>query len=117
MTLLRKLIKITALTLAVIVGVILLVDTDEDTEKNQPQKTAIAPVAILSVDKITLLKKEALRGDPDAQYNLAYLYENGIGVEKDEAKALELYRQAANQGHPLAQDSLEAKSPSKKVEP
>ena len=58
-------------------------------------------------DKIARLQREAQQGSPDAQYELAYLYENGIGVAKDEAKALELYQQAADQGHPAAKTNLD----------
>jgi len=35
-------------------------------------------------DKVTQLQREAQEGDPDAQYELAYLYENGLGVPKSE---------------------------------
>ena len=58
-------------------------------------------------DKIARLQREAQQGSSDAQYELAYLYENGIGVAKDEAKALELYQQAADQGHPAAKTNLD----------
>jgi TPR repeat protein len=64
-------------------------------------------------DKVTQLQREAQEGDPDAQYELAYHYENGLGVPKNEAKALELYQQAADQGHPAAQDNINAMSKSK----
>ncbi len=67
-------------------------------ESNTPSETE---------DKIAQLQREAQQGSPDAQYELAYLYENGIGVAKDEAKALELYEQAAAQGHPAAQTNLD----------
>jgi len=33
-------------------------------------------------------------------------YDNGIGVEKDEQKAVEWYQKAAEQGHAKAQNSL-----------
>lgn len=39
-----------------------------------------------------------------------HLSENGLGVPKDEARALELYQQAADQGHPAAQANIDARS-------
>jgi len=39
---------------------------------------------------------------------LAYRYENGLGVPKDETRALDLYQQAADQGHPAAKNNLDA---------
>ena len=65
-------------------------------------------VSTVPEDKIAQLQREAQEGDPDAQYELAYLYENGLGVPKDETRALELYQQAADQGHPAAQANLDA---------
>jgi uncharacterized protein len=41
------------------------------------------------------------------------IYENGLGVPKDETRALDLYQQAADQGHPAAQANLDALSNSK----
>lgn len=38
----------------------------------------------------------------EAFYNLGYLYENGLGVPKDAAKAASLYSQAAGKGNPSA---------------
>jgi uncharacterized protein len=40
-------------------------------------------------------QKAADQGDANAQYNLALCYEDGIGVEKDDKKAVELYQKAA----------------------
>jgi TPR repeat protein len=42
------------------------------------------------------IRKLADKGDPAAQYDLAYCYEYGIGVEVDLHKALALYRKAAS---------------------
>jgi TPR repeat protein len=41
-----------------------------------------------------------------AQYNLAYLYIHGYGVEKDDSVALELMNKAANKGNPEAKKYL-----------
>lgn len=42
----------------------------------------------------------------DAQFNIAILYLEGAGVPKDEAKAAEWFRQAADRGEPQAQYRL-----------
>ena len=46
------------------------------------------------------------RGDAAAQYNLAGMYENGLGVVKDDKAAVVWYRKAADQGHARAQNKL-----------
>ena len=48
----------------------------------------------------------AERGDPEAQYNLAVLYEQGRGYPHDPAQAAEWYRKAAEQGFTQAQYNL-----------
>lgn len=50
--------------------------------------------------------KEAKYGDADAQYALAWMYQNGRGVPKDEKIAAQLYTMAAEQGHVRAKESL-----------
>jgi len=44
--------------------------------------------------------------DPEAQFALAKKYDTGDGVAKDEAKAVEWYKKAAEQGHAKAQFNL-----------
>ncbi|MGQ0565398.1 MAG: caspase family protein [Gemmobacter sp.] len=44
-----------------------------------------------------LLTRAAAAGSPEAQFELAKLYEQGIGVEPDPVRALDLYQQAAAQ--------------------
>jgi len=48
----------------------------------------------------------AHKGHADAQYNLAYLYEAGQGVEQDLREAIRWYLAAAEQGHADAQVNL-----------
>ncbi len=48
----------------------------------------------------------AIKGDPDAQFNLAQAYRFGRGVEIDMKQAEDWYRKAANQGHFQAEDNL-----------
>ena len=45
-------------------------------------------------------------GDPRAQYNLAVLYDKGLGVAQSDAEALRWYTRAAEQGEPRAQYNL-----------
>jgi TPR repeat protein len=98
-----------AVTIVLTTAISIIACTEKGEDSNQAE-TAISTVA---EDKINQLQREAQEGDPDAQYELAYLYENGLGVPKNETKALELYQQAADQGHPAAQTNLDAMSKSK----
>ena len=50
--------------------------------------------------------KAAELGDADAKYELARLYEFGIGVEKDEGKAIHFLEEAAIGGHSSARRTL-----------
>ncbi|NOX83728.1 MAG: sel1 repeat family protein [Alphaproteobacteria bacterium] len=45
-------------------------------------------------------------GDADAQHLLGYIYENGLGVPRDMARALAYYSKAANQGQADSQYAL-----------
>ncbi|AVO37672.1 caspase family protein [Pukyongiella litopenaei] len=49
------------------------------------------------VEAVSFLERAAAAGSPEAQFELAKLYERGTGVPVNEARALELYRAAANQ--------------------
>ncbi len=51
-------------------------------------------------------KAAARAGDPVAQYEVARMYFEGIGVEQDPAQAIEWATKAANQGEPYAQFTL-----------
>ena len=51
-------------------------------------------------------RKAAETGFVPAQYNLACLYENGLGVKQDFAQAAVWYRKAADQGDPESQNNL-----------
>lgn len=50
--------------------------------------------------------KAAEQGDAVAQYNLSFLYDEGLGTEKDPAKAAEWLIKAAEQGYADAQFNL-----------
>jgi TPR repeat protein len=105
-----KQINLIAIATVVTTAILLVACTEEAADSNQAEITVSS---VVTEDKIAQLQREAQEGDPDAQYNLAYLYENGLGVPKNETKALELYQQAADQGHPAAQNNLDAMNTSK----
>ena len=48
----------------------------------------------------------AVRGDEVAQYNMGVLYDSGLGVPVDKARALIWYRKSADQGFALAQNNI-----------
>jgi len=48
----------------------------------------------------------AEKGDADCQFNLALMYEQGMGIEKDEKEAVVWYRKSAEQGNSNAQFNL-----------
>jgi uncharacterized protein len=50
--------------------------------------------------------KAAEKGDPVAQYNLSFLYDEGQGIEKDAVKGAEWLTKAAEQGYVNAQFNL-----------
>lgn len=52
------------------------------------------------------LEPLARDGSAQAQFNLGLLYHSGMGVGRDEAKAVQLYHAAAEQGYTLAQEYL-----------
>lgn len=102
--------KISLLIIVVFITLPSLMACSEKSEDTDKVETIAPPVP---VDNIAQLQREADKGDPDAQYNLAYRYENGFGLPKDEAKALELYQKAADQGHSEAQKSIDSMKASK----
>jgi len=51
-------------------------------------------------------RKSAEAGDSNSQFNLALMYEQGIGVGKDEKAAVDWYRKSAAQGNSNAQYNL-----------
>jgi TPR repeat protein len=86
--------------------------TDKEDADSTKIKKSVPTATTVTESQIAHWQKEANAGDADAQYNLAYIYENGLGVPKDEAKALELYEQAANQGHSVTPNKIDGKKPS-----
>ena len=58
------------------------------------------------LDALSWYLKAAQQDAPDAQYRLGYMYEKGIGTLKDTAKAVQLYRSAAEHGYAEAQNLM-----------
>ncbi len=73
--------------------------TERTEAKNDLANDASAP----DRKKIKSLIKSAEAGDPDSQYELALLYEEGKGVQQNTVKAFEWYRRAASSGQVDAQ--------------
>jgi TPR repeat protein len=67
-------------------------------------------IAAYQANNLPLAYKEfraaAENGHIDSQFNLALMYEKGIGVSKDEKEALVWYRKSAEQGNAFAQFNL-----------
>jgi TPR repeat protein len=67
-------------------------------------------IAAYQANNLPLAYKEfraaAETGHVDSQFNLALMYENGIGIDKDEKEAIVWYRKAAEQGSAFAQYNL-----------
>lgn len=61
-----------------------------------------------TIEALALLKPIASEGNAEAQYQLGQIYERGLGIVPDDYWAHHWYREAANQGHPAAQQSLDA---------
>ena len=62
--------------------------------------------AYASGSDIANIKTKAERGDAKAQFNLAMIYDEGLGVKENDAKAAHWYRKAAAQGNAFAQAFL-----------
>lgn len=67
-------------------------------------------IAAYQANDLPLAFKEfnasAKQGQADSQYNVALMYEHGIGVAKDETKAVNWYQKSALQGTAAAQFNL-----------
>jgi len=48
----------------------------------------------------------ALKGNRDAQFNLALIYHSGVAGPQDEKEAVKWYQQAASNGHVQAQEYM-----------
>lgn len=57
-------------------------------------------------ESVNLYTEAAELGSISALDNLGFMYDNGEGVERDEAKAAEFFKKAAMQGHVQARHNL-----------
>ena len=64
----------------------------------------------LNANAVAIVKKEAEKGDPYAQYFFGLIYEEGKYLERDIEKAKEWFAKAAAQGHNKAKEHLDALS-------
>ena len=58
------------------------------------------------LDALSWYLKASQQDAPDAQYRLGYMYEKGLGTTNDPAKAVQLYRSAADHGYAEAQNLM-----------
>lgn len=58
------------------------------------------------VQGFAALNKQALNGNPDAEFKVGYAYFRGQGVQQDYAQATIWFRKSAEQGNAQAQDNL-----------
>ena len=55
---------------------------------------------------VELIRPYAEDGDPEAQFKLGRMYQEGQGVQKDHGEAAKWYRRSAEAGQPFAQNNL-----------
>ena len=87
--------KIKAIVLAIALGFASTAVTADDTMDR-------GILAFLKGDNETALqvfRPLAESGNKEAQYHLGYMYQTGIGVNKNNSAALDWYELAAKQGH------------------
>lgn len=95
---------VSCLTLATVVGALVLTACGNRDANSAPKTEALAEQT--PEQKFASTLKAAERGDAEAQYNLGSMYWNGEGVTKDLATAVEWYRKSAEQGSREAQLNL-----------
>jgi serine/threonine-protein kinase len=90
-------------------------DAKPDPAANPPASRASVPGPAAKADFTAALERKdyeaafglagplAESGDRDGQFGLAWLYDKGFGVERNEEKAATWYQKAAEKGHLLAQ--------------
>ena len=81
----------------------LIVQTLEVLGNPEKLKKQKKPLKKHLLQLVSRLMREASEGEATAQYNLGFCYKMGIGVAKDEGKAMQYYKMAAEKGHAQAQ--------------
>lgn len=69
-------------------------------------RTSIRSLDAQPTAEVAILRSEAIRGDVQAQYDLAVALDCGCGVQRDRAEAVEWLHKAADRGHVSAQSAL-----------
>lgn len=77
-----------------------------DTLQVENQIVTALPITSDSNSDLDAQTKKARNGDPIAQFDLGMMYDNGDGVPKDAARAVEWWLKAAAQGYADAQHNL-----------
>jgi uncharacterized protein len=102
-----KFLRSTILALSACFLATLAVEANAQARKNSNFE---AGIAAYEANNLPLAYKEFLaaakEGHPDSQFNVALMYERGIGVDKDEKEAVSWYDKAAAQGSAAAQYNL-----------
>lgn len=73
---------------------------------NYKKKTDVTDYPDIMEPLVQEIYEKAKNGDRSAQFNLAYAYQTGNGIEKDYDEASRWYRKAAEQGELSAQTNL-----------
>ena len=81
----------------------------EEQETTIDYLAAAARQEIPREEAYSLCRRDAERGDPVAQSNLALMYSKGFGVKKNHKTAFKWCKLSAEQGNPVAQCNLGAK--------
>jgi uncharacterized protein len=93
-----------------LIALFLLFSNIHAQEATPLNKNFEAGIAAYQANDLALAFKEfmiaAKEGHSDSQYNIALMYENAIGVVKDEKNALIWYEKSATQGNAAAQFNL-----------
>lgn len=63
-------------------------------------------IPVDQVKAAELFRRAAVQDDADAQYDLGWCYESGLGVAEDRQQAIEWYSKAAAKGHAIALQRL-----------
>jgi uncharacterized protein len=87
-----------------------VVEVEQDKENPNPLADFEAGIAAFEADNLSLAHKKFFaaseKGHADSQFNLGMMYEQGIGVAKDEREAVVWYGKSAAQGNAAAQFNL-----------
>ena len=99
--------KILALSLCLIATMVFTIEINAQAAENAHFQAGIAAYQANDLPlAFTEFLTAAKEGHADSQFNAALMYEQGIGVGKDEKEAVVWYGKSASQGNPAAQFNL-----------